>query len=106
MIHAKATGDASALSSYRSKTFDLFDNIFYTPEASGRSDILETAFRFSIDDENGPHFPIPIFDDDRYRLFDPVRDRIQLTQSLYEKSFQKFIEFCVERLQLDEDSES
>ena len=36
-------------------------------------------------------------------LFDPVKDRAQLAQELYQKSFGQFINFCVERLQLDQD---
>ena len=103
MIQAKAEPNDRALAAYRVSMFDLFDSIFYEHEDTRTSDILETGFRFSMDDSDAPHFSIPIFDDDRYRLFDPVKDRAQLAQELYQKSFGQFINFCVERLQLDQD---
>lgn len=104
-VQAKAESSDVALAGYRASIFDLFDRIFYEQEAKPTGDILDPGFRFSVDDKDGPHFPIPIFDDDRYRLFDPVRDRMQLTLDVYQKSFGQFIDFCVERLQLNEDSE-
>ncbi len=102
MVQAKASNDA-ALATYRAHMFDLFDSIFYEHEDTSNSDILEGGFRFSVDDIDAPHFPIPIFDDDRYRLFDPVQDRTQLGQEMYKTSFGHFIAFCTERLQLAED---
>jgi cellulose biosynthesis protein BcsQ len=104
LIQAKAEPDDAALIRYRSQMFDLFDRIFYAHETESNGDLLDAAFSFGIDDIDAPHFPIPIFEDERYRLFDPVRDRTQLARELYQQSFGRFIDFCVERLQLSEDS--
>ena len=62
MIQAKAEPNDRALS-YRVSMFDLFDSIFYEHEEHTNSDILETGFRFSMDDSDAPHFSIPIFDE-------------------------------------------
>lgn len=105
MVQSKATPDEKALAVYRAKTFDLFDSKFYDQGQSADVDILQSKFRFGIDDADAPHFPIPIFEDDRYRLFDPVGDKTQLARDFYNKSFGVFIEFCLERLQLNEDGE-
>jgi hypothetical protein len=83
----------------------LFDNIFYAHEGLGTDNILGDEFRFSIDDLDAPHYPIPVFEDERYRLFDPVQKRTQLTRDLYQKSFGPFVEFCVERMQLNDESD-
>jgi cellulose biosynthesis protein BcsQ len=103
MVQAKAEPTETALAAYRSSMFDLFDSLFYEHEDAPTSDILETGFRFSLDDSDAPHFSIPIFEDERYRLFDPVRDRTQLVQEMYQKGFGQFIRFCTERLQLNQD---
>jgi cellulose biosynthesis protein BcsQ len=103
MVQAKADPNDARLAAYRVSMFDLFDSIFYEHGNTTTSDILEHGFRFSLDDRDAPHFPVPIFDDDRYRLFDPVRDRGQLAHEAYKESFGQFINFCVERLQLDQD---
>lgn len=105
MIQAKAEPSGQSLDRYRLAMHDLFDSAFYSRELAG-SDMPGSSFRFSVDDADGPHFPIPIFDDDSYRLFDPVQDRAQLAQDLYKKSFGSFIEFCTDRLQINEDDES
>lgn len=102
MVQAKAESE-KAVTDYRAHTFELFDEVFYSSGEVSGTDILDQGFRFSIDDENAPHFPIPIFEDERYRQFDPVRSRTQLSRDLYEKGFGQFIRFCVERLQLTED---
>ncbi len=102
MIQAKALPDESALLIYRSQMFDLFDAAFYQKETVKTGDLLAAGFRFSIDDKDAPHFPIPIFEDERYRLFDPVRDKSQLLKSFYDKGFGQFIEFAIERLQVNE----
>jgi len=102
MIQAKALPDESSLLIYRSQMFDLFDAAFYQKETVKTGDLLAAGFRFSIDDKDAPHFPIPIFEDERYRLFDPVRDKSQLLKSFYDKGFGQFIEFAIERLQVNE----
>jgi hypothetical protein len=102
MVHAKAESPEN-INTYRTQLYDLFDSVFYSKSADPQSDILEQDFRFGVDDREAPHYPIPIFDDARYRLFDPVQDRTQLTKDLYETSFSSFVQFCVERLQLEED---
>ncbi|OFW27626.1 MAG: hypothetical protein A3H27_02450 [Acidobacteria bacterium RIFCSPLOWO2_02_FULL_59_13] len=104
MVQAKAENE-KAMADYRAHTFELFDDIFYSSETRPETDILDQGFRFSIDDQDAPHFPIPIFEDERYRLFDPIRDRAQLVRDRYEKSFKPFIRFCMERLQLSEDAQ-
>ncbi len=103
MVQAKADLSDAALTAYRASMFDLFDSIFYEHKDTPTSDILETGFRFSMDDADAPHFSIPIFEDERYRLFDPIRDRTQLAQEMYQKGFGQFINFCVERLQLTQE---
>jgi cellulose biosynthesis protein BcsQ len=102
MVHAKAENN-EIITAYRTQLYDLFDSVFYSKNDDPHSDILEQGFRFSVDDQEAPHYPIPIFEDARYRLFDPVQDRTQLTKGLYDTSFSSFVQFCVERLQLEED---
>jgi hypothetical protein len=103
MVQAKAEPNDAMLVSYRTKMYDLFERTLYLREKISDSDIINAGFRFSIDDSDGPHFPIPIFDDERYRLFDPVQDRAQLARELYDSSFSQFVEFCNERLRLNEE---
>lgn len=102
MVHAKAENN-EIITTYRTKLYDLFDSVFYSKSIDQQSDILEQGFRFSVDDQEAPHYSIPILEDERYRLFDPVQDRTQLTKDLYETSFNSFVQFCIERLQLEED---
>lgn len=101
MVQAKAEPTDEA--AYRARMFDLFDSVFYEHKDTPTSDILEPGFRFSMDDRDAPHYSIPIFEDERYRLFDPVHDRAQLTQAMYQKGFGQFVDFCVDRLQLNQD---
>ena len=103
VIQAKAIPSQDALVAYRTHCYDDFERVFYGPYAASSAEVLEEGFRFSVDDPDAPHYAIPIFEDDRYRLFDPVRDRTQLTQEFYQKSFGEFIQFCAERLELVED---
>ena len=91
------------MNSFQTQMYDLFDSAFYTKSLDTRADILDLGFRFGVDDNDAPHFPIPIYEDERYRRFDPVEDRAQLTKELYATSFSAFVRFCVERLQLEED---
>lgn len=102
MVHAKAES-SEMIASFQNQMFDLFDSTFYTTSAGSSVDILEQGFRFGVDDTVAPHYPIPILEDERYRLFDPVHNREQLAKELYDASFAPFVQFCVERLQLDED---
>ena len=104
MVQAKAENE-KAVAIYRTRTFELFDDIFYSSEAASAVDIVDQGFRFSIDDRDAPHFPIPIFEDERYRQFDPIRDRTQLNRDIYEKGFQPFVRFCMERLQLSDEAQ-
>lgn len=101
MAQAKAEND-TAVSEYRARTFDLFDAELYEAHSAQVIDALADNFRFGIDDQDAPHFAIPIYEDERYRIFDPVQHRAQLTAGLYSKGFGSFIDFCLERLQLDE----
>jgi hypothetical protein len=96
VIQAKAEPEDIDLVLFRTRTFELFDKVIYP---------CEPALDYGIDDANGPHFPIPIFEDERYRLFNPLRHKEQLTRDLYDKSFAPFLNFAVSRLQLDEDLE-
>jgi cellulose biosynthesis protein BcsQ len=100
MIQAKATPEDRDLLLYRTEMFNIFDSNLYQRGAPGRDDLLDAGFRFSIDDRDAPHFPIPIFEDDRYRFFDPIKDRSQLLKDFYQKSFWQFLEFSIDRLQL------
>lgn len=103
MVQAKAEHSEAMLSRYRLKMYDLFEKTLYSHEPISNPDIIDAGFRFSIDDSDGPHFPVPIFENERYRLFDPVQDRVQLTRELYNSSFSQFLEFCSERLRLSEE---
>jgi len=103
MVHAKAES-SEMMASYQSQMFDLFDSVFYSKTTDPQPDILEQGFRFSVDDKDAPHCSIPILEDERYRLFDPVQNRNQLARELYDASFAPFVQFCIERLQLDEDA--
>jgi hypothetical protein len=96
VIQAKADPDEMALMAFRAQTFDLFDRFIYS---------REPRLDYSIDDENGPHFPIPVFEDERYRLFHPLRHDAQLTRDLYSKSFSAFLGFAMDRLQLNEEND-
>ncbi len=102
MIQAKASPDERDLLSYRTEMFNIFDANLYQQEAPEPIDLLDADFRFSIDDRDAPHFPIPIFEDERYRLFDPARDKSQLLKDFYQKSFGLFLGFAIDRLQLKE----
>jgi cellulose biosynthesis protein BcsQ len=97
---AQAKAEPQLLDSYCGDTFDLFDKYLYQHDG----DPLE-GFSFGIEDESAPHYPIPIFEDELFRLFDPICERSQLTESIYRKSFGPFLEFCCQRLQLDEEDE-
>jgi len=103
MVHAKAES-SEMIASYQSQMFDLFDSFFYSKSTDPQADILEQGFRFSVDDKDAPHYSIPILEDERYRLFDPVQNRTQLAKELYDTSFAPFVQFCVDRLQLEEDA--
>lgn len=102
MVQAKVDSEA-AIAEYRTRAFDVFDSVFYDRANMHDADILGEGFRFSIDDQDGPHFAIPVYEDERYRLFDPVRNRSQLTKDVYSKGFSSLIQFCVDRLQLNEE---
>ncbi len=102
MIQAKASADEKDLLSYRTEMFNIFDSNLYQQQELENGDLLDAEFRFSIDDKDAPHFPIPIFEDERYRLFDPVRDKSQLLKDFYQKSFGHFLNFAIDRLQLKE----
>jgi hypothetical protein len=102
MIQAKAE-NPDVVASYRSHMYDVFDEVFYSSGSNANDDILTQEFYFGIDDPVAPHFPIPIFEDERYRLFDPLTNRSQLTSELYGPCFGPFIQFCLERLQLEEE---
>jgi hypothetical protein len=95
VIQAKADPQETALIAFRGQTFDLFEEIIYA---------RDPALDYGIDDANGPHFPIPIFEDERYRLFHPLRHSEQLTRELYSKSFSAFLKFSVDRLRLNEEN--
>jgi cellulose biosynthesis protein BcsQ len=105
MVQGKAETERDVLE-YRNRAFDMFESVFYEQVSDVARDVLEDGFRFGIDDQNAPHFPIPIFEDERYRLFDPVQHRTQLTKGTYAKGFGSFLEFCEERLQLNEEAKS
>jgi hypothetical protein len=105
MVQAKADS-SEVINDFRSHMFDVFDDVFYSGDIVEAGDVFGGGFRFSIDDPDAPHFPVPIFEDEGFRLFDPVQHRAQLTKPLYESSFGEFIRFCVQRLQLDEDAGS
>ena len=66
MVQAKATSENS-ISHYRVQSYDLFDEIFYSKTTVG-ADSIGASFQFGIDDSDGPHFPIVIAEDERYRL--------------------------------------
>ncbi len=104
MVQAKANPDERDLLSYRTEMFNIFDSNLYQQQVPEHADLLDAGFRFSIDDKDAPHFPIPIFEDERYRLFDPVRDKSQLLKDFYQKSFGHFLNFAIDRLQLDEET--
>ena len=72
MVHAKAES-SEVIASYQSQMFDLFENVFYSKAADPQTDILEQGFRFGVDDREAPHYAIPVFEDERYRLFDLER---------------------------------
>jgi cellulose biosynthesis protein BcsQ len=95
---AQAKAEPHVLDIYRGLTFDIFDKYLYQHDG----DPLEN-FSFGLEDENAPHYPVPIFEDERFRLFDPISERSQLTEDLYRNSFGRFLDFCLERLQLDEE---
>jgi hypothetical protein len=101
MVQAKAE-TSEVVVEYRNRVFDVFDDVFYARANEGEEH-PESAFRFGIDDPDAPHFPIAVYEDERYRTFDPVQNKSQLDRAIYEASFGEFARFCIERLQLEED---
>lgn len=97
MVHAKAQRDERSRASFRDNAFELFAEHLYD-ELKNDETGLQEIFGFDLDDETAPHFGWPIYVDESYYEFDPVKDRSQLSPKRYDPSFGEFIAMLADRL--------
>jgi cellulose biosynthesis protein BcsQ len=90
MVHAKAQPGSGKL--FNDRSFELFSDFLYEEETD------DIGFNFDIDDPDAPHVPWLVADDSRFRVFDPMSSRDQLSQDLYESTFGSFLKNLSGRL--------
>lgn len=101
MVHAKATNEPKALTSFNDESFELFAQYLYDEiggdeSAGGLSD----AFGFDLNDETAPHFAWPIFISPDYFEFDPIKNGEQLSEEKLQPVFGQFLNSLKDRLEL------
>lgn len=102
MIHAKASPLAERQQAFRDKAHDVFQEFLYQDVSLGEDssspalddlgkDLL-TIPEFSLDDPESPHYALPILRDSNYFEFDPLSQPSQLTDALYERTYQALLD--------------
>lgn len=107
VVQAKATA-SSSFTEFERTISEVFNEAFGVPEAS-TSDPSEFAGSFEVIwDASAPVAindlrpeMVTVMDDNRYALFDPVRDPEILSESLYKAVFGEFIEAAIAALNLE-----
>lgn len=92
MIHAKASPVAERQQAFRDKAHDIFRELLY-------QDLLLDSLKeegvtlpeFSLDDVEAPHYALPVLRDSNYFEFDPLSQPAQLTQPIYERTYQALL---------------
>ncbi len=87
MVHARALTSPSSEADFRTHAFEMFSDTIYDEERG----IEAEAFNFDYEDVNAPHYAWPIADDVNYAEFNPLVQRDQMAQHLYDRSFGPFI---------------
>jgi MinD-like ATPase involved in chromosome partitioning or flagellar assembly len=89
-VHAKASSlNESTSARYRDDLYELFaDNLYDTDDVQQDS---SEALSFSIDDKNGPHWPLTIPFAQNLIDFDPVQTPSQLLAEFYEQFYRPFL---------------
>lgn len=101
MVHAKASPQAARQQMFRDKAHTLFQEFLYqelpldihSVEADEVASIENSVSipEFSIDDPEAPHYALAILRDSNYFEFDPLGVPNQLTQVVYEKTYQSIL---------------
>jgi hypothetical protein len=98
MVHAKASADPQHQQSFRDRAHEVFQELLYreVPLQSPDGPLFDagdsvTLPEFSLDDPDAPHFAWPVLRDSNYFEFDPLAAPSQLTQALYERTYQALL---------------
>jgi MinD-like ATPase involved in chromosome partitioning or flagellar assembly len=96
VVHAKAKPSSEAISRFQDRIYEVFADHFYEDDAE------EEAFVFSVEDEDAPHFAVPIYLDSNFAEFDPIGDPKFLESSVYRAAFGDFLSYATARLGFEE----
>jgi hypothetical protein len=96
VIHAKAKPSSEAIRKFQDQVYEVFADHFYEP------DVNDGSFVFGVEDEDAPHFAIPVYFDTNLAEFDPVGDPKFLESSVYRAAFGDFLSFATARLGFEE----
>jgi hypothetical protein len=98
MVHAKASADPQHQQAFRDRAHEVFQELLYreVPLQSPDGPLFDagdsvTLPEFSLDDPDAPHFAWPVLRDSNYFEFDPLAAPSQLTQALYERTYQALL---------------
>lgn len=91
MIHAKASPIPERQQLFRDRAYEIFREFLYADEELGANEV--TLSEFSIDDENAPHYAVPILRDTNYLEFDPLTNSSVMLTSIYERTYQALIDW-------------
>ena len=89
-VYAKAGLEDLTAARHRDDLYELFaDNLY---EADDTEHPNPDAITFSIDDQNGPHWPLTIPFAQSLIDFDPVRAPSHLSAAFYEQAYRPFLD--------------
>ncbi|MFZ6761299.1 ParA family protein [Pseudoroseomonas sp. WGS1072] len=93
MVHARASASKAGRESFRDRAYDLFRECIYKEDADPFGD----DFTFGIDDQDAPHAPWVVLDDERFREFEPLEASDLLTEKLVQATFGDLISGLMRR---------
>ena len=92
IIHAKASPTQEAQQRFRDRAFDIFREFIYREIPLDANSISsESILEYSIDQQEAPHFAIPILRDSNYFEFDPHTASQQLREEVYGHTYEHFL---------------
>ena len=90
MVHSKAPRDEKDRRSFRERSWEIWSDSLYD-DVDPVTELSGTAFVFDLGDEDAPHYPLEIIDDESYARFDPRTETYPLSADAYGPVFGRFL---------------
>lgn len=81
------TGRDEYLKRFRENSWDLFREHLYDEAGAQTTDV----FSFDVDNEEAPHYPLPVYWNRALQEFDPLRNNIGIDEQIAEAAMGKFM---------------